>query len=627
MTTPDRTPPPIAVQLYSLRDQAEADGLRSVLERVAAIGYQGVESAGFHDLTPAEFATTCADLGLTLASAHIGMLGDDDDLAITLDSMAETGFDTVVIPVLWPDDFATAASVDAAADRLSHAAEMATDRGLALGYHNHFWEFTDVGGEPALSRLFRQCDQRVFAELDIYWTQVGGVDPAGFVAGLGDRARLIHVKDGPAADHDAAMVAVGAGAIDVSSVLAAAADARWHLVELDRCDTDMFEAVAASFEYLVGHGLSAARPTSSATRVALVGCGVIAPAYLRTLAEFSTIEVAACVDGVADRAEALAETCGARAASFDEVLADSSITCIVNLTPPLAHLAVSGAALRAGKAVFSEKPLGVAFDDGVELVALARDRGARLGCAPDTFMGAGLQTARAAIDRGDIGTPIGAAGFMLSSGPEWWHPDPAFFYARGAGPLLDMGPYYLTTLVHLLGPARSVMASARITHAQRRISSQPRAGTSIDVEVPTHVSGLIDFESGATATLTTSFDVQASRLRNIEIYGTEATLSVPDPNTFGGPVEIRVFGERDWRELPLVEPTIPQARGVGLADMVWASRSGRPHRAAADVALHVLELTSAMVTSSDDGRHVELTTTCVRPAPLPVGLATNTFDD
>ncbi len=216
---------------------------------------------------------------------------------------------------------------------------------------------------------------------------------------------------------------------------------------------------------------------------------------------------------------------------------------------------------------------------------------------------------------------------MLSSGPEWWHPDPAFFYRRGAGPLLDMGPYYLTTLVHLLGPARSVMASARITHAQRRITSQPRAGTSIEVEVPTHVSGLIDFEGGATATLTTSFDVQASRLRNIEIYGTEATLSVPDPNTFDGPVEIRAFGEHEWRPIPLVEATIPQSRGIGLADMVWASRSGRPHRASSDVALHVLEIMSAMVASSDEGRRIELTTTCERPAPLPAGLAPNTFDD
>ncbi len=254
------TPAPVALQLYTLRERAEADGLRSVLERVAAIGFQGIEAAGFHDLTPGEFAAACTDLGLSLASAHIGLLGTDDELAPTLDAMAETGFDTVVVPVLWPDDFATAAAVDAAADRLSHAAEMAADRGLALGYHNHYWEFTDIEGEPALSRLFRQCDPRVFSELDIYWTKVGGVDPAGFLTGLGDRARLIHVKDGPADDHDSAMVAVGDGSLDVPAVLAAAPAARWHLVELDRCDTDMFEAVTASFEYLVGHGLSAARP-------------------------------------------------------------------------------------------------------------------------------------------------------------------------------------------------------------------------------------------------------------------------------------------------------------------------------------------------------------------------------
>ncbi len=365
----------------------------------------------------------------------------------------------------------------------------------------------------------------------------------------------------------------------------------------------------------------------TASRVAVVGCGVIAPAYAKTIAVFDHIDLAACVDGLPERAERLASDSGARVATFDEVLADPAIDVVVNLTPPLAHAAVTGAALAAGKAVFSEKPLGVTFAEGAELVAAAQRGNVRLGCAPDTFFGSGLQTARAALDRGDIGVPIAAAGFMLGSGPEWWHPDPAFFYRHGAGPLLDMGPYYLTALVHLLGPARSVMASARALRSQRTITSQPLAGTSIDVEVPTHVSSLIDFTGGATATLITSFDVQATRHRNIEIYGTEATMAVPDPNAFEGPVQIRGLRDREWRDVPTIEATIPQSRGVGLAEMMWATGSGRPHRASAEVALHVLELMSASLESSERGARVDLTTTCERPSPLVTGRPANTFDD
>ncbi len=250
--------PPVGIQLYTLRDVATADGMRSVLERVAAIGYRGVESAGFFDLTPAEFAGTCADLGLALASAHI-MLGSDDELASTLDTHAALGFGAVVVPVLWPDDFASTTVIDAAADRLSAAAALAAERGLAFGYHNHFWEFGDIDGTPALARLFAATDPLVLAEVDIYWTQVGGLDPAAFVAELGGRVRWLHVKDGPADGHESAMTAVGDGVIDIAAAVEAASDAHWHLVELDRCETDIFAAVARSYDHLVGNGLSAGR--------------------------------------------------------------------------------------------------------------------------------------------------------------------------------------------------------------------------------------------------------------------------------------------------------------------------------------------------------------------------------
>jgi predicted dehydrogenase len=288
---------------------------------------------------------------------------------------------------------------------------------------------------------------------------------------------------------------------------------------------------------------------------------------------------------------------------------------------------VSESSLEAGKATFSEKPLGVELAEGMLLVNLAKSKGVPLGCAPDTFLGAGLQTARAVIDRGDIGEPLAANAFMLASGPESWHPSPAIFYQRGAGPLFDMGPYYLTTLIQLLGPARAISASARISRTQRPIGSEPLRGQLLDVEVPTHVSSLVEFESGPIATLVTSFDVQATRYFNIEVYGSEATLSVPNPNTFGGPVRVKRAGDEAWTDIELLPATLPQQRGIGLADMLWAQESGRAHRTSGALGLHVLELMTAALTAADEGRRVAIETTCERAAPLPLGLPENTFDD
>ncbi len=362
-------------------------------------------------------------------------------------------------------------------------------------------------------------------------------------------------------------------------------------------------------------------------RLAVVGCGVISRTYGYTLRMFDWVDLVACADVFPERAEEQAEKWGARAMAVEAVLDDPDIDVIVNLTPPKMHADVDRAALAAGKSVFSEKPLGITFEEGTELVDLAAQAELRLGCAPDTFLGAGLQTCRAIIDRGDIGEPLAANAFMLSPGPERWHPSPSIFYERGAGPLFDMGPYYFTALVQLFGPARRISAMGRKAREQREITSEPLAGEMIDVEVPTHVSSAIEFESGAMATLVTSFDVQASNYRCIEVYGSEATLSVPDPNTFGGPVSIKRQGEEEWTEVELIDPNLPQFRGIGFADMLWAQRTGRPHRASAELALHVLELMSAAITSSEAGRAVDLETTCERAAPLPVGLSENTYDD
>lgn len=362
-------------------------------------------------------------------------------------------------------------------------------------------------------------------------------------------------------------------------------------------------------------------------RVAIAGCGVIAPNYVGTFRELGWVELVACADMIPERASALADAHGIPVATtLDELVGRDDVDVVVNLTPPLAHHDVSSAALAAGKAVFSEKPLGVDRAEGESLTALAAHHGVRLGCAPDTFLGAGLQTARAAIDAGLIGEPLAATAFMLGRGPEWWHPNPEIFYQRGAGPLLDIGPYYFTALVQLLGPVRAVTASARISRAKRPILSEPRRGEEIVVEVPTFVSTSIEHEAGPVATLVTSFDVLATRRRNIEIYGTEATLAVPDPNTFGGPVQIRGALDTEWRDLPLRAANLPQRRGIGAADMIWATTHGRAHRCSAQLAMHVLEAMTSAIDSARDGARVTLATSCA-PAPLlPEGLAANEYD-
>jgi predicted dehydrogenase len=351
---------------------------------------------------------------------------------------------------------------------------------------------------------------------------------------------------------------------------------------------------------------------SHRTGVGIIGCGNISEVYARKLSALPFVDLVACADLLPERAKELAERNRIpKALDPDALVADDEVHVVVNLTIPAAHQAVSLQVVKAGKSVFSEKPLALALEDGRALGKAAKAAGVRVGCADD----------------GSIGEPVAASGFMLSPGPEAWHPGPAIFYQHGAGPLFDMGPYYLTALVHLLGPVRRVSGSARITHAKREIGSEPLRGQLMDVEVPTHVSSVLDFESGPVASMVTSFDVQASRLRNIEIYGTEATLSVPDPNTFGGPVTLRKRGEIEWREIPLSLGNAEQSRGIGLADMIQGIREDRPHRASLELSTHVLDLMESIVASSNEGRHITPSTSCERPAPLAPGLPDDSFDD
>lgn len=364
-------------------------------------------------------------------------------------------------------------------------------------------------------------------------------------------------------------------------------------------------------------------------KVGVIGCGNISGIYLKNAREvFDILDVEAVADIDAGKARARAEEYGIRKVyGVDELLADPTIEIVLNLTIPAAHGEVALAALEAGKHVYNEKPLALSRTDGQRLLETARARGLRVGCAPDTFLGGGLQTCRKLIDDGWIGEPVAASAFFTSHGPESWHPDPEFFYQPGAGPMFDMGPYYLTALAVLMGPMRRITGSTRITFPERLITSEPKYGTVIRVNTPTHVTGVMDFASGAVATITTSFDVWAAELPRLEIYGTHGSMSVPDPNFFAGPVRLRRAGATEWSTPPLTHGYAENSRGIGLADMAYAIRSGRPHRANGELAYHVLDAMHAFFDASNEGRHIELASTCERPAPLPLGLLERTLDE
>ncbi|WP_058302495.1 Gfo/Idh/MocA family protein [Gorillibacterium timonense] len=364
------------------------------------------------------------------------------------------------------------------------------------------------------------------------------------------------------------------------------------------------------------------------TKIGIVGCGNISGIYFENLTKlFQNTEVLACSDLTREKAQQAAEQYGVpRVLTTEELLADPEIEIVVNLTTPGNHYAICRDALLAGKHVYVEKPLALYPEQGRELVELARERGLLLGCAPDTFLGAGLQTCRKLIDDGFIGEPVAASAFMVCHGHESWHPAPEFYYAPGGGPMFDMGPYYLTALVSLLGPVSSVCGMTKTSFSERIITSAAKFGQKIDVQVPTHVAGTLQFAGGALATMIMSFDVWSSTLPRIEIYGTRGTLIVPDPNTFGGPVLLRHEQGTSFSELPLLFPYSGNSRGIGVADLASCIRSGERPRANGELAQHVLEIMHAFHVSADSGFYAALSPACERPRPLPSGLVQGIVD-
>ncbi|MDR0325711.1 MAG: Gfo/Idh/MocA family oxidoreductase [Oscillospiraceae bacterium] len=355
-------------------------------------------------------------------------------------------------------------------------------------------------------------------------------------------------------------------------------------------------------------------------RVGIVGCGDISGIYLQNLTSMFSDRLA--IAGVCDFFREKAER---RAAEFgvakiyngmDEMLADPTVDMILNLSRPYEHFAVTEAALNAGKHVYTEKPLGASLEEGRKLDKLAKEKGLLIGGAPDTFLGAGLQTCRRLIDSGFIGNVVGASAFMVCRGHESWHPDPEFYYKHGGGPMMDMGPYYLTALVSLLGAVNSVTGVAKASFPTRTITSKQKYGTVVTVDVPTHVAGVMEFENGAVGTILTTFDVFTAQVPRIEIYGSEGTLSVPDPNTFGGPVLLYRPEAGEFKEMPLMFGYGENSRGLGLYDMAKHIEEKTPFRASGGLLLHVLEVMAGFDRAYADKAFVTMETKPERPASL-----------
>ena len=359
----------------------------------------------------------------------------------------------------------------------------------------------------------------------------------------------------------------------------------------------------------------------SKLNVGLIGAGNISDIYIKGLKMFEDVELIAISDIDAERARSKASEYGiAKGYHSDELFTDPDIDIAVNLTFPAVHAEVTLKALESGKHVYSEKPLAITREDAKKILETADARGLRVGCAPDTFLGGGLQTCRKLIDEGAIGEPIAASAFMVGYGVEKWHPNPFFFFEYGGHSLFDMGPYYFTALIHLLGPINSVAGLTGTGIKERTVGSQPHAGTVIEVQAPIHSTALLELASGIHVTTIISGEVIASELPRIEIYGTEGALSVPDPNTFGGPVRIKTRADEDWRDVSLTHGYTDDVRGLGVADLANALTSERQHRANAQLAYHVLDTMQSVQDASDTRSFVDIKSTCERPAPLPTGL-------
>jgi predicted dehydrogenase len=363
--------------------------------------------------------------------------------------------------------------------------------------------------------------------------------------------------------------------------------------------------------------------------VGIIGCGNISTTYFSLAPLFKGLKVVACADLNMQAAETRAAEYGVKAQTIEELLANDEVDVVVNLTIPDAHFPVSKAILLSGKHVYSEKPLVLTLEQGEELRRIAKEKNLSVGCAPDTFLGGAHQLARKFIDDGGIGRVTSGACYVMSPGMEMWHPNPDFFFLPGGGPILDLGPYYIANLINLIGPVKRVGAMTSKASETRTITSEPRNGETIPVKTPTTIQAILEFVNGATVTLTASWDVWSHRHANMELYGTDGSLYVPDPNFFGGVVEAsgrdKDIKPLDGWEHPFgianqESPQGPRAnyRTAGLADMAIAIIECRDARCSLDRTLHGVDVMTSILKSGEEGRFIELTTTCTQPAALGI---------
>ncbi|MEO8906906.1 MAG: Gfo/Idh/MocA family oxidoreductase [Microbacteriaceae bacterium] len=357
----------------------------------------------------------------------------------------------------------------------------------------------------------------------------------------------------------------------------------------------------------------------SPLNIGVIGVGTISAQYFAEFPKLPGLHLLAVADMNEARAAEVAAEQGVESLTVDALLADPRIDAVLNLTIPAAHVEIATRALNNGKHVFGEKPLALTPQEAAPMLELATTRGLRVGSAPDTVLGTGVQTARAVLDSGTIGEAVAASVQWASAGHELWHPAPAFYYQAGGGPLFDMAPYYLSSLVTLFGPVVRVSGVATRSARERTIATGAAAGTPIAVDVDTHVSAILEHASGVTSTITVSFEVWASRTPLFEVYGTAGTIAVPDPNRFSDPVEVWTIEEREWRTVPIAGGYADAGRGFGLADMARAIETDRPHRASGELAFHVLEIMDAVLRAGREHRVIELTSTVERPDAVPLG--------
>ncbi len=581
--------------LYTIRGECDRD-LEGTLRAVAGLGYEGVELYSLHG-HPAERVRGWLDeFGLVAVGRHAGLEALETSLPELAEEVSVLGFDRIALSWIEPKR--------SAVGRIEAVAEAARALGLRFGFHNHDLELAplDDGGENFLDLLRELPRDLLWLELDLGWVWYAGADPVEQLERTSGRCPLVHVKDFRSRE-SRDDVPVGDGAVGYERVVPAAlaAGVEWLLVEEDEVEGPPIEAVERSLRALER---MLARVNTPA-RVGVVGCGVIAEHYVEDSAAFESWQPVACADLDQALAETFASEHALRAETVDELLADTDVDVVLNLTPPNAHAAVIRDALARGKHVYTEKPLATTVEEGAELVAEAERLGLRIGCAPDTFLGSAYETGSGLIESGEIGEPLGFAATMLVGGPDSWHPNAEMFYRAGGGPMLDIAPYYLTAIAALVGPYSAAAALAATPTPDRTFGAGPRTGETFAVEVPTLVAAVLELERGAIGTLNVSFEARGQYVSGLFVYGDAATLSLPDANAFGGEVRIK-RGRGDWTTVPYESRGRQETRGLGLHEMVEAMTAGRDHRAGGALGLHILETATAVLRAADERRTIDV---------------------